>query len=238
MENNHIEQQKPERKKPKKRVIVCAVIMTIMVVIYCIALVRCPQMYTTQRNMENIKRLADKRYVESGDYDSLSVYPLYDETDKVKYFLVEMSPSAYVFVKPRTPQIGNLGQYSRSADTVERPWRRYRICEDGSAPLSYEGEEWKADSKYTSGKEKNYRYETDDKGDFIEYAASPYAVAGVLGQKLYMLYVGNYQYVPAIRQGSAFFNLISMETFDYSTATDLNTPSLFMSFFIKHSANL
>jgi len=219
-------QQSEKPNKPKKWVVLCAVIMTIVVVITCVSLVRCPQLYTTKQHIRTITRLANKRYVKSGEYDSLTVYPLYDENDKVNfYFLVELSPSSYVIVARHIPLLGTLGQYIRSDIPVEPAWRRYRICVDGNELLPDDGREWKADPNATSDKEKNYRYETDDNGSFIEYTSSPYAVAGVLDQKMYLLYIDGGGFVPAIKQGAFFLNLLSMETFEYSNEVSIDNTA-------------
>ena len=226
-------QQSEKPTKPKKWVVMCAVIMTIVVVITCVSLVRCPQLYTTQRNIENIKRLANKKIIQSDDYhyDSCEVYPVYNQDDNICVYLVEMQPDGFFFVSVRVPTIYN---YSRYMYTVIRTWRRF--CYGNTNMAQHE--------QYTAGWKmvNNRYYETDDKDNYIEHKASPYAEAKVLDQKLYLLDTDiSYRKVPAIRQGNSFINLITMETVDMQNIQSDNATEEFVPYIsvVFHSgANL
>ena len=178
-----------------------------------------PDKYTLEQHTERISKRVDERYFsDSSAFTDYTLYPLYNDKDELRYFLVEFEPQGFVFVAISSVNtfiksfFAVTGMYVRDDTYIEDYWQRYRLSVDGREPLPYNGKEWQNyDVEPYRG---NKRFEVDDNGEYVKYFHSPYAVANVLGQKLYFLdvYLG---YVPAIKQNGKYVNLISMEEFDY-----------------------
>jgi hypothetical protein len=164
---------------------------------------------TAKRQLDEVTKLATKRFVEEGHinrgetekgkYTGLTVYPLYDENDEMQYFLIDLEPSGYAYVssniKIRNSMsclgriIASYGEYTVS---YGRPWYRY------------------------------YRNETDTDYDLrdaeILYEDSHFRVANIGDEKRYLLKCypksGSFGYIPAVKRGDKFLNLVSMTEYD------------------------
>ena len=231
--------------------------------LFCFALCGCtihpierPEDYTLEEHIARITPRIEKRYVNpetrKQEYDHITgykLYPLYDNEDKLQYFLIEFEPYGFASVSMRktTPFIG---MYFREDQYINHTWFRYRLCIDGVEPESYEGKQWvevERNDGLSYYNEENFRYETDDNGEVIRYNHSPYAIAGVLDQKLYMLDLYLHG-VPAIKQDGKFINLVAMDEFvcegnlqyykqkyeDFGDEYVKNISYISWGFFIKH----
>ena len=164
---------------------------------------------TDKEQLAEVTKLATKRFVEEGHvdrehcekgkYTGLTVYPLYDENDEMQYFLIDLEPSGYAYVssniKIRNSMsclgriIASYGEYTVS---YGRPWYRY------------------------------YRNETDTDYDLrdaeILYEDSHFRVANIGDEKRYLLKCypksGSFGYIPAVKRGDKFLNLVSMTEYD------------------------
>ncbi len=225
--------------------------------LFCFALCGCtihpierPEDYTLEEHIARITPRIEKRYInpetrkqEYSHITGYKLYPLYDNEDKLQYFLIEFEPYGFASVSMRktTPFIG---MYFREEGYMQDSWQRYRVCIDGVEPDPYEGRQWQPMERSYN---ENFRFEVNDNGEFVKYNHSPYAIAGVLDQKLYMLDL-HLHGVPAIKQNGKFINLVSMDEFvcegnlqyykqkyeEFGDKYVENIPGIFWGFFIKH----
>ncbi len=143
--------------------------------------------YTTEEHLERITEIVREKYINSQNYDytSFSVYPLYDENEKVNYVLVEFEPQGFYIVQIREK---GHGLYLRH-HYEETSWTPYTVVRE----INEKGKE-----------EVIYNFELDENGEMVEYNCSPYKLAGVLNEKLYLLRLS-----PAVKKDNKFINLIS-----------------------------
>lgn len=172
-----------------------------------------PNDYTVEQHSERIsKRIEERYFKEETNLTGYTLYPLYNADEELTYFLIEFEPYGFAFVSLRKTNHW-FGMYFISDAYMNAAWQRYRLCIDGKEPQPYEGKQWLPNANNASGLE-NFRYEIDNDNNFIEYNHSPYKIADVLNQKLYLLDI-NIGHIPAIKQGDKFFSLISMDEIDY-----------------------
>ena len=160
--------------------------------------------YTQEQHIARISKRVEKRYMGEGSkYTDFKVYPLYNQNDCFSYYcLVEFEPYGYMYVEIRDVNwarvLGLYGMYSKDSTskdpTIE--WVRYKIDESG----------------------KEFYYEMDETGKPIEYSVSHFKAAGIENETRYVLRVGKrHMYIPAVKRGDKYLNLISMEEFVYGT---------------------
>ena len=172
--------------------------------------------YSEAQHVERVTRLAEKRYLtEDSPYTSLQVFPLYTENDELGYFVIELEPYGYVYVKiQQGTRCYIVGMYTRGSheNTV---WRRYTVeigtdsqltDDDGNALGIYPDCKWIA----------------DENGNYVNYRVSHYKAANIQNEKRYLLHVeqaGEYTggFIPAVKRGERYLNLVSMEEMDYET---------------------
>ncbi len=193
--------------------------------------------YTEAQHLERVGRRVEKYFMtEESGYTGYQVYPLYDENEKLSYFLVEFEPVGFVYIKLYEYHSEIIRMYGMYAyDNAfefykERPWRRYRYFhhaavqnEDGTweEPIPYPEIGWKFDSSSVGAEYEAYkRWEVNENGEFTYYRESHFKAANVLNEKRYFLELENGCYfVPAVKRGDKWLNLVSMEQFvidDYS----------------------
>lgn len=165
--------------------------------------------YTVAEHTARVTELAKKRYLkEDSEYTDLEVFPLYDENNELKYFLIEFEPYGFVYIKIRNEAFAYdyVGLYLR--DFYEgRSWVRYAI-EIGSTAI------------YTDNQGFNYEIENavllevDASSKPILHNISYFKAANIKNEKLYLL---SYQrsLIPAVKRNGKYFNLISLEYIDY-----------------------
>lgn len=104
-------------------------------------------------------------------------------------------------------------------------WHRYRREEN------LEKETYGAPILWSSEKEDDVYYEIDANGEKIEYKHSPYSIANVLQEKKYLIEVGEYETIPAVKTGnSTYLNLVSLIEFEISS--NLTTQETFSLYFV------
>lgn len=209
-----------------------AVVLTVVVLCGLMACTACytqiresPDDYTLEQHIAAISERIEERYFGAdSEYTGYKLYPLYNEKDELTHFLVEMEPYGFAFVKIRYTRMSILSLYGLNDEFLMHKgvWYRYRICVDGVEPDPYQGIEWKYQAEY--GQEDwhsvmptNHRGEMDADGQLVVRTCSPYKLANILDQRLYLLPIyhdGNG--IPAIKKGDKFFNLISLEEFEYN----------------------
>ena len=176
-------------------------IIFVLTMILSLCLVGCDKAsyYSDEEHEERVRKLVEKRYFAEGTkYESYELYPIYDENDKLSFFLVDFEPDAFVYIVIHERDTSWM--YGKSM---------YTRCD---------GETW---SRYKFDENNEIIYEKDDQDNQIYYECSHFKAANIKNEKRYLLYIeGNgyhsgYSYVPAVKRGDKFLNLMSMEEFYY-----------------------
>ena len=180
--------------------------------------------FSEEEHLATVTARVEKRYIKN-HYDMLSynyitgytVYPLYDANDDLSFFMVDIEPYGFVIVTInkyyKETSLGGAGLYMRDDRLGSNcEWSRYRIYDDISdVPESG----WMKDKNEYMGKK---YYEADENGEIIKYMDSYFKVAGISQDvRKYMLEViinGNRVYIPAVKCGDKWLNLMSMEEFN------------------------
>jgi len=199
-------------------------VLLILLTIFCAIFAGCsesPDKYTLEEHIERISEKVESRFINNeksdfyGKYNvtQYKLFPLYNQNDELEYFLVEFEPYGFAFISLNTVKkfAFNQAMYRCEDRYLQDNWQRYRLCIDGQEPEPYEGIQWMAKE---NDENLNFRYEINEEGKFVEYNHSPYMTANALNQKMYLLIVYN-GYIPAIKQGNKFINLVSMEEIEY-----------------------
>jgi len=159
---------------------------------------------------EHIQRIGEKmrardltkKYPYGFTYDDFEVYPLYNENDKVKYFLIEFEPCGFIFVylQDKASIINSRTLYLLFGVFDEKyPWSPY-VVESGGEVENHEDRKWIL----------------DENGERIYYSKSPYYVANCINEKKY-LFATEEGFIPAIKRDNNFINLVSGEIINSST---------------------
>ena len=179
-----------EKKKINvKKIIRITILLIILITIPTTIMCRSSCMYSEKGHYRRIQKRIEERFITTGLYEEYELYPLYDEEDKLRYFVVEFSPTDYRVISINKYDFGCLGASMYSLFETN-PWQRY-VLENGEKV-----------------------YEKDKDGNDIFYNQSPYKVAGIKDEKRYLMCVqqdSNFNYVPAVKRGDKYLNLISMK---------------------------
>ncbi len=187
--------------------------------------------FTEAEHVERISERVEARYIDGDEYTDFSVYPLYDSNDNFTYFcLVELKPKGYFYVEildiyPPRRIITGENMYFRCQLDNRAEWIRIRMSDkDGEMPEPFASGKL---VKYMHTKTKIMYVEADNDGKAIYQKESHFVVGGVETEKHYLLEVKvgqRYSFIPAVRCGDKFLNLISMEEFVYTD--DLSTDDI------------
>ena len=145
-------------------------------------------MYSEKGHYRRIKKIIEERFIETGVHKEYELYPLYDEEDKLRYFVVDF-PTNYHIIRINKYDLGCLGVSMYTLFETD-PWQRY-VLENGEKVC-----------------------EKDKDGNDIFYNQSPYKVAGIKDEKRYLIKIrqgSNSDFVPAVKRGDKYLNLISMK---------------------------
>ncbi|MEE0842658.1 MAG: hypothetical protein U0M04_07175 [Christensenellales bacterium] len=192
-----------------------------------------PDFYSTEQHMGRISKRVQERFIDTGQYQSYSVYPLYDENDEVSHFLVEFEPSWHMVVEPQDalPLLFKRMYVCNDLDGYSR-WYRYR--ETLSVPCYDESIhwEWKDEINYPHYSEQVEKWvETDSAGEIINRAESPYKAAGVEDDEKLFLIEGKEMFIPAVQRDGMYLNLVSMELYDLNELiSGEHIPGIYMGF--------
>ena len=213
--------------KPKKSIILMlALIMTLsLLMLTLFGCDRDPNDYTVEEHIQMISKKVQARFMgDNSPYTSFEVYPLYNEIDEVKVYLIEFEPVGFIFVVTKEGRNGlfqNISMYRMSRNRADFllndgqiiGWRRFRVSYDEFPPTPFNeyGFKKRDDGFYAVDVTGDVRkfYESDANGDFVYYKKSPYAIANKLTEKLYLL--GS---VPCVKEGDKWFNLVSLRWHD------------------------
>lgn len=146
----------------------------------------------------------EKRFMaeDNGKPTGFEIKPLYNENGMLNIFLVEFEPYGYLYVlvgDELNKVFGWLGfrtsMYRLSNSTITRTWSPYTLNSTTSE------QEWIL----------------DEDGNKIVYDRSPFYVANAGNAKYYLLESEDCYYIPAIKTGEDFVNLISGEKFPFQS---------------------
>ncbi|MFA6867005.1 MAG: hypothetical protein WCR54_05765 [Clostridia bacterium] len=190
----------------KKKIIVWSLIFVILFSLIIIAVY--PQKaskYTEEEHLQRVSERIEKRFItDETEYTGFEVYPLYNENDELNYILVEFEPYGYLYVLLRDEQLkafsflgASTSMYKLSNLSANRCWSPYTIDESNSQPYP----------------DNDKCYTVDDNEKRIIYNRSPFYIAGIENEHRYLLHESESKadYVPAVKIGENYKNLISMD---------------------------
>ena len=219
---------KPKPSKLRIFFVILLSVVLIAVIVFSILVERSSD-FTEAEHVARVTALAKKRYLGNDEkYTDLQVYPIYDQDDKLQYFLIEFEPVGYAFVCLHNTNIFS-SMYTRATDT-NMFWARYEV-EIGSRACIQDTYSQKHvdyfDARLT---------EFDENGEPIIYYRSPYKVANVLNEKLYLLKVvqrGHHGEMVAVKRNGRYLNLISIEYMDYKYQIDEILWPIYNDYFVN-----
>ena len=220
--------------KRRKRTLIIVGVILVVIIVTLAVLIRGQRVsdYTVNEHVARITERAKERYLKDkfSKYTDCKVYPLYDANDKfANYCVVELQPAGCIFIEVNDVNLllhllfGTNGMYSRCRSRPGIEWRRYKIASDGEEQITDGDRQWIFDpSEYTPYYNRNRIYEADGDGQFIFHTDSPYKIANIVDERRYLLDIdskhGNY--IPAVKRGDKYLNLVSMEEFEYNNTLD------------------
>ena len=181
-----------------------AVFLTLCVSISFVGCKNDPNDFTVEEHIQRISERIEKRdftsqYPYGLTYEDFEVYPIYDENEKINYYLIEFEPCGFMFVAIRNVTVleeivslwPSISMYLLSDCWNDKyPWSPYVVNEPD---YFYKDIEWLL----------------DENGERIYYAKSPYYVTNNINEKKYLLDAGNGLVICAIKKDGDFINLIS-----------------------------
>lgn len=214
--------------KTKCKRIIAFLTLSSILFILIFSLVGChktldPDDYTTEEHIEMISKKVQKKYIdrENSLYDSFAVYPLYSIDETVCMYLVEFETYGFLLIKPYKEPYScfvHTSMYRFDDSYMLRtggPWRRYRFGTEDCPPEPFNEYGVKPADRRRFQSDKIEYYELSESGNFINYQKSPYAIANVLDQKLY---VAGASFV--VKKDDKYLNLISMILYDEDVIKD------------------
>ena len=180
--------------------------------------------FSEERHAERIRsRLLESGKLVTYDVEDFELYPLYDENDKLAYFLVECEPRGFFFVLLRDETFvysfsgGNMYTISNNYYGYGEAytWSPYMVDLTKRDPFA----------------EENKIFELDEAGEKICYLRSPFFVRDNLNERKYLLKTSHHGYVCAVKNQNNFTNLLNGGTF-WAQNKD-NEASLYIQFIGK-----
>ena len=87
--------------------IILAVILVVFVFLCCFG--EKPEQFTEEQHIARITKRLNRKIKKkfskawfTFEYDSFEVYPLYNQDEKLEFFLVEFEPSSFIFIRMRS----------------------------------------------------------------------------------------------------------------------------------------
>ena len=114
-------------------------------------------------------------------------------------------------------------------------WQRMIVRDTDAETVTYNGIVWAKDEESSFP---DAFYECDEDGEFVYYNESPFKLADVLDQRMYLLKIYN-GHIPAVKaENGKYINLISFEEFEYRSEYqeieyEYAFPKLKLIFFMK-----
>lgn len=159
--------------------------------------------YSEEEHIQRVSELVEKRYFKDNhNYTGYKIYPVYNDNEDLAFFLIELEPMDYVYVRINEKDMSFLLGTSMYTRREGKSWRRYTVKEESKDTVEEDEKLW----------------ETDENGNFIYYKYSHFKAANIENENRYLLKItqgGRTGYIPAVKRGEQYFNLISMQEFTY-----------------------
>ena len=206
---------KPKPSKLRIFFVILLSVVLIAVIVFSILVERSSD-FTEAEHVARVTALAKKRYLGNDEkYTDLQVYPIYDQDDKLQYFLIELEPVGYMIVGIQRTNIYS-GMYTRGSDEESMYWFRY-VSEKGAHA-------WRTNDYGKRTAVLNRRWtELDDNNEPIKHYDSPYKAAGIQNERRYILNIdqgSNYGHIFAVKCNDKYFNVITMQCMSFNYTED------------------
>ena len=175
--------------------------------------------YSEEEHIKKVSNIIEEKYIKDGI--TYKLRPLYDENDKLSYFVVDFSDNTYFYIKIQEKDRSCLfGHSLYTKDTTRNnsgPWRKSIFKEVNGEVVE--------------------EFEKDESGNDILYNNSHFEVANIeTNQKCYLIKLfNNNELVPAIKEGDKFINIITNTEYNIYSK---NISTSDVSFFPENSFNL
>lgn len=188
-----------------------------------------PSKYTIEEHIQRISSKIQTKSFSNFEFTNFEVFPLYDQNENVILYLVEFTPVSFMFVTinddaPFVMWVNNIKMYSYTF--IDLPWRRFAVSEYGvDYMLNQEKSSWPDDLK---------EFEIDDNGNPIFYDSSFWSFDEYRDEKKYILTNEYHYWVPAVKDGDDWLNLLSLSRFTSDEfAENRNQPDIEFGFQFK-----
>lgn len=241
--------------KKSKIVLLCVlavVVVAITVACVWIEMANNPKFYSYEDHYKNVSEVAEEK-VGKGNYN---IETLYDADGDVFGFLVEYYATfdTYDVVMIHNPsflqKVAGVSMYCGA----DGSFMRYKIRNDETLVLEENGIRWERTGQQGLKIERNGEifayldhddypnrlWEVNENGNGVMWTESPFRLADVNNEKKYFLEIeinGNIEYIPAVKIGDKFLNLISLEEFDYNNDCEEGEQAVMEIEFILHKTN-
>ena len=170
--------------------------------------------YTEEEHLQRVSDLVEKRYMQEGsEYTSYEVHPVYNENDKLEYFIVDFEPEGYVYVQIHdVVTIMTTEMYVRDYHESEF-WRPYTYVPGAECTVPDENGEMVT--------YKDIMFKQDENGNYYGFRVSHFKAAKIKNEKRYLLQIfdstegSRRGLVPAVKRGDKYLNLVSWEEFEF-----------------------
>ena len=149
---------------------------------------------------------------EGSKYTSYEVYPVYNEYEELKYFVIDFEPEGYVYILlQKTVGRFGRGMYTRSYENEF--WRPYTYAPGAECTVPDE-----------NGKMITYKdvmFKQDENGNYYGFRVSHFKAAKIENERRYLLQIYNGEgsskrgLIPAVKRGDKYLNLVSWEEFEF-----------------------
>ncbi|MEG2414002.1 MAG: hypothetical protein RSB61_05050 [Clostridia bacterium] len=195
-----------------------------------------PKFYTEAEHLQNVKELMNIRMGENKkDYE---IAPMYDINDELFGFVIDYE-TGHCYIEVHNPvyvlKLMGVSMYTFSGSASA--WSRFIDYEKNDSVINWQ----KTKNEDLLSDYPNRLWEIDQNGEPIIYKNSQFKIANITNEKRYFLWVEQKNgslYIPAVKRGDKYLNLISMDEFVYNDVASLNKQSgAYEAFFGKTSRN-
>ena len=169
--------------------------------------------YTEEEHLRRVSDLVEKRYMtDANEYTSFEVYPIYDEYEDLRYFVVDFEPEGYVYIylNEKVVRFGP-SMYWRCPYESEF-WRPYTYAPGMECTVPDE-----------NGEMVTYHdicFKKDEEGNYYGFRVSHFKAANIKNEKRYLLqiydkYSNTEGLVPVVKRDERYLNLVSWEEIEF-----------------------
>ncbi|MEG1536000.1 MAG: hypothetical protein RR416_03400 [Clostridia bacterium] len=180
-----------------------------------------PKFYTEAEHLQNVKELMNNNMGENKkDYE---IAPMYDINDELFGFVIDCETGGHCYVEVHNPvyllKLMGVSMYTASGSA----WSRYIDYEKNDSVINWQ----KTKNEDLLSDYPNRLWEIDQNGEPIIYRNSQFKIANITNEKRYFLLTqkNGSLYIPAVKRGDKYLNLISMDEFVYNDVESLNKQS-------------